>query len=82
MKKTDPHTGKIQQTLLQLSIIYLKPTYMLFIIVDISVISRFTQFVSLIILIHYALYEAGSSKYYAHTEFYTGKRPKNKGYPF
>lgn len=40
---------------------YLKPTYMLFLIVDINGISRFTQFVSLVILIHYALYEAGSS---------------------
>lgn len=40
---------------------YLKPTHRLSVIVDIDIITRSTQFVILIVLIHYALYEAGSS---------------------
>lgn len=67
------------------SLIYIhvpKPTYRLFIIVDIGIIFiEFTRFVSLIILIHYALYKRVlcTSKWYtyhAYTEFYTGNRPK------
>lgn len=67
------------------SLIYIhvpKPTYRLFIIVDIGIIFiEFTRFVSLIILIHYALYKrvlctSKWYRYHAYTEFYIGNRPK------
>lgn len=45
---------------------YLKPTHRLSVIVDIDIITRSTQFVILIVLIHYALYEAGSATHIMH----------------
>lgn len=67
-EKMDPRSGRIYPTQLQLSMglhtstyMYLKPTHRLYIIVDIDIITGSTQFVSLIILIYHAFYEAGSS---------------------